>query len=140
MVELGPSIPLFSELKFTNHLQGLISDDIMMGLLCKLYLIFGDSVPVQHYKLQLQMNISPTMKLIKMKRKMHLDAVQARVLGFWQVKDKRLVENRVQGSFLDVRFLFHDSLVVEEQIDLDVRICKREIFSFQNSFCAPLIF
>ena len=71
---------------------------------------------------------------------MHLDAVQARVLGFGQVKDKRLVENRVQGSFLDVRFLFHDSLVVEEQIDLDIRICKREIFSFQNSFCAPLIF
>ena len=57
MVELGPFIPLFSELKFTNHLQGLISDDIMMGLLCKLYLIFGDSVPVQHYKLQLQMNV-----------------------------------------------------------------------------------
>ena len=140
MVELGPSIPLFSELKFTNHLQGLISDDIMMGLLCKLHLIFGDSVPVQHYKLQLQMNISPTMKLIQMKRKMNLDAVQARVLGFGQVKDKRLVENRVQGSFLDVRFLFHDSLVVEEQIDLDIRICKREIFSFQSSFYVPLIF
>ena len=140
MVELGPFIPLFSELKFTNHLQGLISDDIMMGLLCKLHLIFGDSVPVQHYKLQLQMNISPILNSMKMKRKMHLDAVQARVLGFGQVKDKRLVENRVQGSFLDVRFLFHDSLVVEEQIDLDIRICKREIFSFQNSFYVPLMF
>ena len=86
------------------------------------------------------MNVSPTLKLVKMKRKMHLDAVQARVLGFWQVKDKRLVENRVQGSFLDVRFLFHDSLIVEEQIDLDIRICKREMFSFQNSFHVPLIF
>ena len=102
MVELGPFIPLFSELKFTNYLQGLISDDIMMGFLCKLYLIFGDSVPVQQSKLQLD--------------------VRHPVVCPGQVEHEGLVEDRVQGSLFNVSFLLGNPLFFVKQIYLHVGI------------------
>ena len=50
--------------------------------------------------------------------------VKTGILTFWQVEDKGLVEDRVQSSLLDVRLFLHDPLLVEQQVDLYIRICK----------------
>ena len=60
----------------------------------------------------------------------HLDMVKTGILTFWQVEDKGLVEDGVQSPLLDVRLFLHDPLLVEQQVDLHIRICKTENFIF----------
>lgn len=72
------------------------------------HLVFGHPVPIQEEKFQtdvLQANVSV--------------AVQV-----GQLKDEGLVKDRVQGSLLDVSLFLCNPLVVVQQIDLDVRVCK----------------
>ena len=54
----------------------------------------------------------------------HLDMVKTGILTFWQVEDKGLVEDGVQSPLLNVRLFLHDPLLVEQQVDLYIRICK----------------
>jgi hypothetical protein len=66
------------------------------------YLVLSYTIPVKEHELQ-------------------LDAGQS-VLTLGQIKDKGLVEDRVQGSLLHVGLLLGDPLIVEQQVDLHVRI------------------
>ena len=43
-----------------------------------------------------------------------------------EVEYKGFIENRVQGSFLHVRLLLRDPLVVVHKVDLNIGICNRK--------------
>ena len=60
-----------------------------------------------------------------------LEAVVAEVR---QLEDERLVEDRVQGSLLDVGLLLGDALVVVEQVDLHVGIWNKHLLRFSTDF------
>ena len=68
----------------------------------------------------------------------HLNVVQTGILGFWQVKDKALIEDRIQCSLLYVCLLLCDSLLVEQQIDLHIGICKKEKSTCWDNNCLSM--
>ena len=52
--------------------------------------------------------------------KLQADVLQAFITGY--VEQEGLIEDRVEGSLLDVGFLFRDSLSIVEEVNLHVRI------------------